>query len=212
VSQARRAGLFLGVVIALTLGACGGNGGDSGDGPSAGWDSEQKIVDVITEASTSGDPGDCTRFNTQRALEQATGFKGEAAIKVCERFAGMDPAESVEVSDVSVDGSTASVEVGVTGSELDGQTLELDLVIQGGRWKVDRLTGFVSFDREALDAGVAASFRRLGIPAELRSCVASRFKRLSDDQVQDLYLSFDKGALDLIVLACTEEARSSNVS
>ena len=116
VPQARPAGLLLGVVIALTISACGGDGGgDSGDGRSVGGASEQRIVHVITESFTSGDPDKCTRFDTQRALEQGNGFKGEAAIRVCERFVDANAADSVEVSNVSVEGRTASVEVAVSG-------------------------------------------------------------------------------------------------
>jgi hypothetical protein len=210
--RARSAGLLVGVFITLALGACGGDaGGGSGDGRHAGGDAEP-IVDAITGSFTSGDPEACTTFNTQRLLEQGSGLNGAAAIKACEESAGVGSADSVEVSGVSVHGDTASGEVAVTGSELDGQTLALNLVRKGGHWKVDQLADFVSFDREALNAGVAESFRQLGIPSELRICVISGFEGLSDDQVQHLYLSVDKQQLQQIILACGREARTRNLS
>ena len=82
----------------------------------------------------------------------------------------------------------------------------------GGRWTVDRLASFVSFDREAWNAAIAGSLRRRGIPSDYGNCVISRLKRLADDEVQDTYLSFDKEQLDQIVITCAEEARRRSAS
>jgi hypothetical protein len=206
-------GLLLAAVIALALGACGGDGG--GDGGDDRRESRQadEIVGVITEAAKSRDPDDCTKLNTERFLEQRSGLRDEAAIRECERVADLDVPQSVKVSNISVNGGAASAEAAVRGSELDGQTITLDLVNRGGRWKLNQVTGFVSFDREALKAGVAKSFRRVkGVPSEFSDCVVSRLDGLSDDELQDIYLSFDKRQLYEIVIACQEEARSRSSS
>jgi hypothetical protein len=194
------------------LGACSGNGGGGSDGAQRQDADEEQIDHVITESFTSDDPGKCTAFYTQGFLEQASGLRGKDAVKSCESTARLDNARSVETSDVSASDATANVNVAVTGSELDGQTLAVRLVTEGGQWKIDRLTGFVSFDRDALIAGVANSLRAVGAPAGARTCVVSRFENLSDQELQQLYLSFDKTELQRIIGSCSQKANLRRVS
>jgi hypothetical protein len=101
------------VVIALTLGGCGGNGGGGSDG------NRGQIAHAINESFTSSDPEKCTAFHTQRYLEQALGLKGEDAVKICERVAAVDNPKSVKTSSVSVHDDTAA-EVAAIGSEVGG--------------------------------------------------------------------------------------------
>ena len=185
------------VVTALAVSACG-----DGDGlVDRDLDDREEIVEVITVGATSTDPEKCA-LNTQRALEQQSGLEGERAIKVCESFAAEGNATSVKVSEVSVQGSDARAVVAVTGSELDGQTVTLRLVKEDGDWKLDLPTGFVSFDRSAWNAAMDGVFRELGLSPPIRDCAISQLARLTDDEVQELYVRGEPERLGHLIGKC----------
>src|SRR5262245_64790634 len=104
--------------LSLALAACGSNTDSGAD--------ENQITAVITRAATSGDPAVCTQDQTLKFTEQSSGGpKGEAAIKSCEKDAENTAAQSIDVTDVSVDGNTATATAKATGNIFDGQTLEV---------------------------------------------------------------------------------------
>lgn len=162
----------------------------------------EEIVEVITVGATSTDPEKCVALNTQRALEQQSGREGERAIALCEAVAAQGNATSVKVSKVSVHGSDARAVVAVEGSELDGQRLTLRLVKEDGDWKLDLLTGFVSFDRKAWIAAADEVFRELGFPPAARACAISRLVRLTNDEVQTLYVHNEPARMGQRIAAC----------
>ena len=130
------------IVSALALVACGGGGSSD----------ESEIEEAIETSATSGDPANCTKLETANFVEQSTSESGKAAIKTCEEEAKKDPeskAESVEVTEVEVDGSKATANAAITGGSFDNQTVSIALVEEDG-WKLNELTGFVKFDQEAL--------------------------------------------------------------
>jgi hypothetical protein len=91
---------------------------------------------AILSALTSGLPEiACGPFVTTSYLRSAYGGRdgclraqGEAAV-----------ADSVEVSDVMVDGRKATATAVPEGGPSDGETLEISLVREGGAWKIDRV-------------------------------------------------------------------------
>jgi hypothetical protein len=129
------------LVLGLVLAACGGSESD-----------EDKVRDVIEKTASSTDPADCERLGTQKFLEQVEFSEGAEAVKSCEENAedDEDETEEVEVSDVKVDGSTATAKVAITGGGFDGQTAEMKVVEEDGDWKVDEITEFVAFDQDKL--------------------------------------------------------------
>ncbi len=95
------------IVSALALVACGGGGSSD----------ESEIEEAIETSATTGDPSNCTKLETANFVEQSTGESGKAAIKACEEEAKKDPeskAESVEVTEVEVDGSKATANAAIS--------------------------------------------------------------------------------------------------
>ena len=170
------------LVIAVALVACGNNDGNSQD--------EDDITAAMEFAATSGDPAACTEAETQAFSEQnAGGATGEAAVKQCEAEAADTPADSIEVSNVEVDGDAATADGAVTGSIFDGQTLSVALVKENDKWKIDQLTGFAEFDRDAFTAAFAKELASdPETPPKAADCVEQKFAQLSDQEVQDFFV------------------------
>jgi hypothetical protein len=186
------------VVVAgsLVVGGCGDD--DSED--------EDAIVEAIENSAASGDPAACTESQTQAFTEQTTGETGEAAIKQCERDAE-DSADDAEVSNLEIDGDSATADVTLIGSFFDGQTLSVGLISEGGEWLVDELTGFPEgFDLEAF----RTSFTELiveeeGAPPETADCVVGNLEGLSDEEIEAVFIDVDPELEQKVFGPCFEE-------
>jgi hypothetical protein len=134
-------------MAAFTLAACGGDDNS---------EDEDQITETIELAATSGDPKVCTEAQTVNFIQQTSGEPGdspEQAVRQCEQDAANTPAEEVDVTDIEIDGDSATAKAEVTGSFFDGQTLDLGLVKDGDQWKLDEFRGLADFDRDANDLG-----------------------------------------------------------
>ena len=130
--QLRKLALFLlvGAAAMGTLGIAGCGGGGGSD--------EDDVKDTITTAFTSDDPEVCDLI-TQSLTEELSGETGEKAVETCREQAQQgEPSDSVEFSDVSVDGDTASAAFDVSGGGSSGH-IEAQLIKEDGDWKIDQL-------------------------------------------------------------------------
>jgi hypothetical protein len=142
--------------------ACGSSDDNSAD--------NDQITAAIDRAATSGDPAACTEVQTQKFLEQTNG--GQDALKSCEKDAANTVADEVDVTNIEVDGDTATADAAVTGSVFDGQTLQIALIKDGDQWKLDEFTGFADFNREAFaKAFVAEIAKDPKTPAQVVTCL-----------------------------------------
>jgi hypothetical protein len=182
------------LTFAIALAACG-------DGDS---EEDSQIRDAIETAATSGDPAACTQVETQRFVDQISFGSGQAALKACRKEASETPADSIEVSDIEVDGDIATAEGAATGQIFDGQTLVISLVKEGDQWKLDQITGFAAFDRDAFNAAFAAEINGgAEFPAKVDECLVGQVSGLSDEELQNKLLSSDE-ALDTVFTPCFE--------
>jgi ABC-type glycerol-3-phosphate transport system substrate-binding protein len=185
------------LALALGLAACGSSESD-----------EDKIIDVIETSATSSDPSNCTELQTTTFNEQNTQESGDAATKGCEKEAKEDDeetAESVEVSEVKVDGDTATATAALTGGDLDAQTVELELVKDGDDWKLNEITGFVDFDAAKVIAMLAEGFEEEeSIEPALASCIVETLEESSDSEVEELILNTSDEGFVGLVEACQE--------
>jgi hypothetical protein len=173
-------------LAALALGACGG-GSDSNS------QDEDDITAAITRAATSGDPAACTDSQTAKFNEQTSGGGGDP-VKNCEEDAANTAADSVDVSNIEVDGDSATAEISGTGSILDGQTLNVALIKEGDQWKLDELQGFTDFDRDAFIEAFSSELDSEGdVPAEASSCLKQQFQNASDEELQNVLLTPEGG-------------------
>jgi hypothetical protein len=176
--------------LPLALAACGGGGGASSE-------DQAQITKSVEFAAVSGDPKACTDAQTLKFTEQTTGANGQAAVLQCQQDAKDTPADSVDVTDIEVDGDTATANALFTGGFFGGQTVEIALTKDGGTWKLDEAKGFKDFDRDKFIAGFKKEIENSpgGVPPGTADCVATQIGKLSDDQIEDLFLN-SNGALE----------------
>jgi len=183
-------------LLALGLAACGGSSESD----------EDKIIDVIETSATSADPSNCTELQTVNFNEQNEQVSGEAANKECEKeSADEETADSVDVSEVEVDGDKATTVVAITGGDLDGQTAEIEVVKDGDDWKLNELTGFAKFDAAKIVAGLAETFEEgESLEPELASCIIEALEESSDAEVEEVVLNATGQAFTELVEYCNE--------
>ena len=167
--------------VSLTLAACGSSESD-----------EDKITSVIETSTTSTDPADCDALLTLKFMEQVEFEEGKAAVKSCEEEASdaSGNPDSVTVSEVEVDGSSATATVAFVGGGLDGQTLSIGLVDEDGDWQLNEIESFVEFDREALIASLEESLTTGpdALEDEAASCILEEFEESSDEELEESVL------------------------
>jgi hypothetical protein len=180
---------------AVTIAACGSSNDNSAD--------EDQITTAINAAATSGDPAACTKYQTVKFDSQTNDGSGQAAVRSCEQDAQNGVADKVEVTDVSVDGDTATAKAAVTGSVFDGQTLDIALVKEGGQWKLDEFKGFESFDKAAfIDAFPQQLQNEPGTTPQAVACIKTQLQQASDQQIEQAFLSSSDQAGDQIFGPC----------
>lgn len=186
-------------LLALVFGlvACGG-GGDS---------DEDKIVEVIETSATSADPADCKELSTQAFLEQTELEEGAAAVESCEAGAEdeSDDPDSVEVSEVEVDGSAATANTAFTGGSFDGQTLTVGLVEEDGDWKLDEVTGFAEFDQEKLASSFEEAFEAdEEVDPQLGICFAEVIRELPKAEAEEIVIGGSSEPIVEILEGCSQ--------
>lgn len=183
--------------LALGLAACGGGESD-----------EDKIVDVIETSATSTDPADCEALATQAFLEQTQFSEGEEAVEGCEESAEEteDNPDSVEVSEVEIDGSDATATAAFEGGNFDGQTFTVALVEADGDWKLDELTGFAEFDQEALATSLEEGLQagEDAVEPKLAECFGETLRELSKAQAEEVVIGGSPQPIVEIVEGCSE--------
>jgi hypothetical protein len=117
------------LLAALGLVACGGGGGSS---------DEDQIRSVSDRALTGNDPASCDELLTAHFVQ--TFYRG--SIEQCKKNAeetSTNP-DSVEVTNISVNGDKASADIKLVGGPSDGQLLSAIFVKQGSQWKFDSVS------------------------------------------------------------------------
>jgi hypothetical protein len=183
--------------FAVAFTACGG--GESEEG---------KIARTVESLATSTDPADCEALATSAFLKQTqVKESGAEALESCEEDAektAEDP-DSVQVSNVEVDGPMATADAAFSGGTFDGQSLSVALVKEDGGWKLDQVTGFALFDRDrlvesfqrALEEGPGASAPRLA------ACIGDVLRESSRSQVEEVVIGGSLVPLEEIIEGCT---------
>jgi hypothetical protein len=186
-------------LLALVFGLVACGGGDESD--------EDKVVDVIETSVASDDPADCKELSTQAFLEQTELEQGPEAVKSCEASAKdtSDDPDSVEVSEVEVDGSAATANAAFTGGGFDGQVVSLALVEEDGDWKLDEMTGFAEFDQEKLASAFEEVFEveEDGNP-QLGACFGETIRGLSKAQAEEILIGGSTRPAEEVAKGCLE--------
>jgi hypothetical protein len=197
--------LVLAPLVAL-LAACGGSSSKGGDDAKSSPDDKAAVTAAIKEAATSTDPAACTRLETQRFIEQNALVQGSAALKRCreETPNAADNPHTTNVSNVKVQGDAASAQAAFEGGNLDGQAIDLRLVKQQGRWKLDHIDDFAKFDRKRFLAALSASLARppSSQAPDTVKCIVGRIGALPDSGIQEIYVNGDASKLASVSGPC----------
>jgi hypothetical protein len=153
----------------------------------------KEIEAAIVASVSEKDPANCTRIEAPGFLEQTTHLRGQEALQACEESAaaeaGKPPRETVDVKSVEAVGESAVALATISGGNLDGQTLEIALRKEGGRWRLGRLIGFEKFDRDAyINAITGRMSEQGGEVAAARGCVEGRLAKVPTDEFEKLIL------------------------
>jgi predicted small secreted protein len=182
------------LAAALALAACGGSSGGGEDA---------KVEEAIEESATSTDPSKCTALQTALFNETETDQKGAEATKACEEEAKENDTESVNVSNVSVNGEKATAEVEVEGSGLNGQGVELELVEEEGNWKLNKLLGFTNFDAAALGEALEEELgKQEGVDPKLAKCVSEGVAGISQSDAESMVFEKNLEPIEEIAKSC----------
>jgi hypothetical protein len=189
------------LALAMALTACGGGSSSSGGGE------EAAIEEAIETSATSTDPSKCTEVQTEAFNETESGKSGKAALEACEEEVETesDPAESVNVSEISENGETATADVEVEGGSLAGQSVELEVTKEEGDWKLNEILGFSNYD----PAGIAAALEEKlgeeeGITPALAKCVSEGVAEMSQDEAEAMVFEKSSEGVEEIANACNE--------
>jgi hypothetical protein len=161
-----------------------------------------EIEDAARAAMTSTDPSYCSEDVTELFVEQQNDAQTPFADDLCEEYADYDRAESVRVSDVDINGNTATAIVAIKGGSYDGFSLELELTKQNGDWRANRFLGFVRFDRPAFERSYRHKFAQFGSPERAAECAIRISRRLSTPQLEGILLSSHTGPWGRIAAKC----------
>lgn len=196
------------LALALALAACGGGGSSS----SGGGEAEAAIEKTIEESAKSTDPAKCTEIQTQAFNEQETASKGKEATENCESEAesGETEATSVNVSEVEVNGESATAVAEVDGTALSGQGIEIELVEEGGTWKMNKFIAFANYNGKALAEALEKEFaKEEGVSAALAKCVSSGVAEFSQQEAEAVAFEGETEGLEKLATSCNEETGGS---
>jgi ABC-type glycerol-3-phosphate transport system substrate-binding protein len=184
------------VISSLAFAACGSSGGS---------DETSKVEETIETAATTTDPAECSKTQTQSFMEQTNNESGKNALKRCEEEAeNEEGAESVKVSNVEVNGSSATAEAGLSGGNLDGQTLEVALVKEGDRWKLNEVVKFTNFDQEKLVETFEREIKKSGeASSKFAGCFVEALEEAGRSEIEDLVLKGSSKGLEEAVKNCS---------
>ena len=183
------------LLCALALAACGG-----------GDDETSEVEDAIETAATTTNPADCAKFQTQAFMEQTSQETGKAALQQCEKEAkDEENAKSAEVSNADVEGSGATGEVTLErGNALEGQTLEVALVKDGGQWKVNEIVKFTKFDGDRLVETFEREIQKAGeADSKFANCFLETLKAADQAEIEDLVFKSGGKSFETIAKECS---------
>ena len=181
------------LVCAAILAACDAPIiGDDGDDDSSADETmaeetasdEDAVTEVATDLFVSTDPEVCTEKVTPELVDHLTVGEGEEAIERCEENQANSPAESVEVTDITVDGDTAEAAVTPTGGSIGGIELRLGFVNDGG-WKADEVISAEILDIDEFLAGQEADLADSEtVPPSVERCILQSIGELDESVIE----------------------------
>ena len=173
-SVARRPVLALVVALCASaaLAACGSSGNND----------NKQITSTLTTGLKTNDPQLlCTKTFSTSFVSRVYGSHAKCITVETKNAKTNKPATAVKVSNIAVNGGTATAVVALTGGDDSGTSGQLSLVSQKEGWRVDDLS--TALLRSQFDAGVRNDTT---IPADLKTCIATKVRALDDASFRNL--------------------------
>jgi hypothetical protein len=186
------------LIVSVGVAACG-----------SGESDEDKITSMIESAATTTDPASCKEAQTTAFVEQSQGLEGQKGLEECEKSTeeGKGNPDSVDVSEVEVEGEEGSATIAFHGGSYDGQTLIVNVVEEDGDWKLNEVEEFKVFDPEKLLAAVAGRFEEEAeaetIPPEIGECIVEGLEEFSEPELEEVAIE-GREALEGLAEECAE--------
>jgi hypothetical protein len=182
--QKRLAAVAASFVAIAVLASCEGSSGENvGD--------KEALEEMVVASTFDLGPETCLKYSTLHYLETTTHREGDAAIESCEESsvkALANPPTDVKVSDIEVEGDSATALVAYEGSVLGGQELRTGFVERDGRWKYHEMLGFVDFDSQKLITEMGRQgMMEAESPQEIQliACVIGLMEELSAESLEE---------------------------
>ncbi len=161
-------------------------------GPTSPSAAEAQIRAMLTRSLTENDPAQCTQDMTSAFRRRQFGDGSANPLAECrdENKDGSNSlAKEVQFESVSVQGPNAHAVVDVSGSSLDGSVIGVDLVLDGPRWKLNRLAS-IQIDRPRMDRAIEQEAIAKGFtPAQARCSVEALDRTYSDERLEQTMLA-----------------------
>ncbi len=151
-------------------------------GSGSGSDASKQITDTLNTGLTTNSPTVlCTKTFSTGFVNRVYGSQAKCIAVETKNAKTNKPATAVKVTNIKVDGGTATAVVAVTGGDQDGSGGQLSLVSQQKGWRVDDLS--TPLLRSEFDAGVKNDRE---VPANLKTCIAAKVSGLDDASFRTL--------------------------
>lgn len=157
----------VGVILALVLG-----GGEEKT-------EEDRVNEAAEEIMTTDSKTACSDLATQEYAEKATRVEGTGAFDKCDE----DPAalsDSADISSTEVNGTKATVEAKGEGGQLDGEEVELSLVKEEDKWKLDELIRTSITEGDKAESAVINTVLNFGSSEGPKACEYLNFSKIQE--------------------------------
>jgi hypothetical protein len=175
-------------LTALGLAACGGSGSSTDDGPTA----EEEVKVAAVRAVENDDAGSFCRTEAGRAYLKKI-YDGD--VKKCAESEGTVPKHPSKAragtAKVRPDQRHATVTVSLTGGDLDGTAGAIEMVKEGGAWKVDEFDD--AFIRSAFLASIETVDEGAVSTPGMKACFAKQIKAMPAGTIRHLTYASDQG-------------------
>jgi hypothetical protein len=180
--------LLVTILAGLGLVACGDGGSSSDEGPTP----QQEAKAAAVRAVENGDAGSFCRTQVSKAYLQQV-YGGD--LKECAGSEGTVPKQTGEATaqaaKVRPDQRHATVTVSLSGGDLDGTTGAVEMVKEGGAWKIDEYGD--DFARSAFLASIRTVDEGAISTPGMKKCFSRQVKALPAATVRHLTYAADAG-------------------
>ncbi|HEY5976426.1 MAG TPA: hypothetical protein VIT85_01105 [Solirubrobacterales bacterium] len=174
-------------------------------------DDEERIERAIEAYYGSTDPEACDNRTTAAYRLQRWGGMEPFARATCEAEAPTSASAGVEVLGIEVDGDRATAVVRFDGDSLDGSTVRIALAHEDDYWRLDRMLGFVEFDRAGARRAYRDRLLQFGSPRSATRCVAKEEAHYSDTELERAIVNSVAGTFAPIVVRCDRRGVERNL-